>query len=165
MLFSQALQQRVPTAARVLSCTRTSVLVATGGLLNPPGAAEVSPRREPALARPVGFSVARRASGSRASALLLDQPGRLAEARLASAFAARALARREPLASTARPIVTQAVDCRVLPIGLAEGLVIARPGLTRPTLQRISLRQLVVMSDNHFQVFPQAGTPGCSGER
>jgi hypothetical protein len=47
--------------------------VAAGRLLYQPGAAEVGASRRPDLARPVELSVARRASSSQASALLVDQ--------------------------------------------------------------------------------------------
>jgi hypothetical protein len=56
-----------------LHAPSTSILVTTGRLLYPPGAAEVGTNLRPDLARPVELSVARRASSSHASALLVDQ--------------------------------------------------------------------------------------------
>ena len=50
------------------------------GLRNSPGAAAVGAIREPDLAGPVGFSVARLASSSRASTLLVDQTSTVRDA-------------------------------------------------------------------------------------
>jgi hypothetical protein len=57
----------------VLVGTRTSALIATARLLDPPGVAEVAASRKPDLARPVELSVAWRTSSSQVSALLVDQ--------------------------------------------------------------------------------------------
>lgn len=53
--------------------TSTSILVATGRMLYPPGAAENGTNRRPDFARPVELSVAQRASSSQVSALQVDQ--------------------------------------------------------------------------------------------
>ena len=66
-------QPLASTLASRLDGTRTSILVTTGRLLYPPGAAEVGTNLRPDLARPVELSVARRASSSHASAMLVDQ--------------------------------------------------------------------------------------------
>jgi hypothetical protein len=70
----------------VLAGTSTSILVTTGRLLYPPGAAEVGTNRRPDFARPVELSGARRASSSHASALLVDRSGSRTAVRQSAAF-------------------------------------------------------------------------------
>jgi hypothetical protein len=57
----------------LLPSTNTGVVIATARMLSPPGIAEVGATRELDRVRPVKMSVARQASSSQASALVLGQ--------------------------------------------------------------------------------------------